>query len=132
MAKRELYKYYQPNDVDLKDRYYDDPIRALTKLLDISWLEAFDEIVPVARKMQCSIMEKTCCERLLSEKGFVYQGISNKKGSNRPTVEEFARDHKEGRYFLTLANHCVACVDGTYYNTWDCGWKSLYGYWYIK
>ena len=131
MGKRKLYEYYQPNDLDLRDRYYDDPIRALTKVLNMTWVEVYDELVPLARMMQCSVLEKTCYERYLSDKGFIYKGVSNKKGSKRPTVEEFTLDHRTGIYFLNIANHCVASVDGTYYNTWDCGYKSLYGYWYL-
>ena len=125
----ERYKYYQPNDMDLKDEYYDDPIRALSKVFEISWLEVFDSIIPLARSMQCSFLEKKCYEKYLSDCGLVYTGISNKKGSVRPTVREFAEEHKKGRYFVTVANHTVAVVDGFYYNTWDCGHKSMYGYW---
>ena len=126
------YVYYQPNDLDLKDEFYDDPIRALTKLLDMSWVEVFDELVPIARKMQCSPLEKCCYERYLYESGFVYKGISNKNGSTRPSVESFARNNRHGKYLLNLANHCVAVVDGKHYNIWDAGQKSLYGVWASK
>ena len=119
--------------MDLRDEFYDDPIRALSKVLNMSWLEVFDEIIPLARDLQCSFNEKACYERYLMDKGFVYVGISNKKGSKRPTVESFAeftgRILKGSRYFVNIANHNVAIVDGIYYNTWDCGHKSLYGFW---
>lgn len=59
--------------------------------------------------------------------GFTYYGISNKKGSKRPTVDGFAKEHK-GTYLLKVANHVVA-VDGIYY---DSGYKSLYGYYEKK
>lgn len=59
--------------------------------------------------------------------GFAYYGISNKKGSKRPTVAGFAKENK-GTYILKVANHVVALVDGIYYDTWDSGYKSLYGY----
>ena len=64
--------------------------------------------------------------------GFEYVGISNKKGTTRPTVESFTKEHKEGTYILRVANHIVASVDGMYYDTWDSGHKSLYGYWIKK
>ena len=132
MSKSKLFVYYQPNDKDLKDTYYDDPIRALTKILNLSWVEVFDDMVTYARELQCSFVEKQCYDLYLMDKGFIYVGVSNKKGTKRPTVESFTREHKEGRYFLNIANHSVASVDGFYYNTWDCGQKSLYGYWYMK
>lgn len=65
----------------------------------------------------------------LKKNGFKYTGISNKKGSKRPLVKEFAKKHKDGVYFLTTANHVVACTDGDYFDTWDSGNKPMYGYW---
>ena len=129
MAKSRNYKYYQPNEKDIKDTYGDCVIRALTKAMQMEWLEVFDEMHPLSREMQVPFNCKPCYEKYLESKGFVYQGISNKKGSKRPTVDRFAKDHPSGRYVLRVANHIVAVVDGIYYDTWDSGCKSLYGYW---
>ena len=123
------YKYYQPNKKDLKDDYGDCVIRALTKILNMQWIEVFNELVPIAADLQCMPNGKPCYERYLKNKGFEYHGISNKKGTKRPTVADFAKDHKEGTYFLRVANHAVAVVDGIYYDTWDSGECKLYGYW---
>lgn len=125
------YKYYQPNDKDHKDKYGDCQIRALSKALNKSWLEVFDLTVPICRERQ--IMDIFCCElnttkECMKELGFEYTGISNKKGSKRPTVESFAKTHKEGTYVVSLAGHVCAVVDGYFYDTWDCSYKSLYGY----
>lgn len=129
MSRR--YVYYQPNKKDLKDRYGDCTIRALSKALNCTWLEAFDKMIPLCREYQVSnvfdapsIIEREIIGRL----GFNYVGVSNKKGSKRPTVDSFAKDHPEGIFILNVANHEVACVNGKYYDTWDCGYKSLYGY----
>lgn len=128
MASRN-YKYYQPNEKDLKDHYGDCVIRALTKVTGKAWSEVFDELVPIARELQCMPNSQACFVRYLTESGFTYHGISNKKGSKRPTVDRFAKDHGNGTYFVNVANHVVAVVDGIYYDTWDSGHKSLYGYW---
>lgn len=32
-------------------------------------------------------------------------------------------------FFLNVANHCIAVVDGYYYDTWESGSCCLYGYW---
>lgn len=127
MSKK--YKYYQPNKKDLKDKQGDCVIRALTKVMNKSWLEVFDELVPIAREMQTTISCKDAYESYLKLQGFTYHGISNKKGTKRPTVDSFAREHKNGTYYLNVANHCVAVENGNYYDTWDSGYKSLYGYW---
>ena len=125
------YVYYQPNDKDLKDQYGDCTIRALSKALGVTWLEAFDLTIPLCREFQTpnlfnvpSKIERVILERL----GFDYTGISNKKGTKRPTVESFAKEHPIGTYILSVANHVVAVVDGRYFDTWDSGRKSLYGY----
>lgn len=128
MTKRR-YKYYQPNKKDLKDEYGDCVIRSLTKVTGKEWLQVFEELLPYARELQCMPNGKACYERYLISHNFVYHGISNKKGTKRPTVASFTKEHKEGTYLLRVANHCVAVVDGIYYDTWDSGDCCLYGYW---
>lgn len=127
MASRN-YKYYQPNEKDLKDNYGDCVIRALTKVMSKTWTQVFDDLIPYAKRLQCMPNGKQCYESYLKENGFTYHGISNKKGSKRPTVDRFAKEHKSGTFFLNVANHCVAVVDGYYYDTWDSGSCCLYGY----
>ena len=65
---------------------------------------------------------------MLDKLGFDYHGISNKRGSKRPTVDSFAKDHPTGTYICGVAHHEVAVVDGKYYDTWDSGDCSMYGY----
>lgn len=121
-----MYVYYQPNKKDLKDEYGDCTIRALSKVLNISWLEAFDLQIPICREYQLpniffapTKIRNECMLKL----GFNYTGISNKKGSIRPTVKEFAKQNKCGSYILNVANHEVAVVNGDYYDTWNSGNK---------
>lgn len=122
------YKYYQPNKKDLKDRQGDCVVRALTKVMNKTWLEVFNELIPYAIEIQCMPNSKTCYESYLKDNGFEYHGISNRKGSKRPTVESFTKEHKTGTFFLNVANHVVSVVDGIYYDTWDSGQCCLYGY----
>lgn len=129
--KSRYYCYYQPNRKDLKDKTGDCQVRALSKVLNITWLEAFDLTIPICRELQTYTifdgnLEKT--KEAMSTLGFVYHPISNARGSKRPTVEEFAKAHKTGRYICKVAHHVVAVVDGQYFDTWNSGYKSLYGY----
>lgn len=126
---RKVYQYYQPNKMDLKDQYGDCVIRALTKAMDLEWLEVFDQMQPLSRELQVPFNCKPCYEKYITSKSFSYVGVSNKKGSKRPTVKQFANQHREGVYILRVAHHLVTVVDGIYYDTWDSGHKSLYGYW---
>ena len=125
------YVYFQPNAKDLKDEYGDCQVRALSKALNISWVEAFDLTIPICREMQTyTIFGGSCTigKDNLRKLGFNYCGISNKRGSKRPTVDSFAKDHPTGTYIAKVAHHVVAIVDGKYYDTWDSGQKSMYGY----
>lgn len=125
------YIYYQPNQMDLKDRYGDCTIRALSKVMETDWLATFDFTIPYCRKHQvpniwfCPANKR---KEIFSEMGYEYHGISNKKGTKRPVVWKFAKDHPNGRYLVNVANHVVAVVDGKYYDTWDSGDKPMYGW----
>ena len=126
-----LYRYYQPNKKDVNDKYGDCTVRALSKALNCSWIEAFDKMIPLCREEQVSNIFNapvSVKKRMMERLGFCYYGISNRCGSKRPTVESFARDHLTGRYIVTVAHHEVAVVDGNYYDTWDSGDCCLYGY----
>lgn len=126
-----LYQYYQPNEKDAQDRYGDCTIRALSKAFDCTWLEAFRKEIPFCEQYQTSnifdVPVKTRNE-IFDQLGFDYTGISNGAGADRPTVKEFAKSHRHGTYIANVAKHVVCIKDGKYYDTWDSGDKSLYGY----
>lgn len=134
MPAKKLFQYYQPNDKDLKDKFGDCTIRALSKAFNCSWIEAYLKTIPFCIEYQTpnifnlpNKLEREVMEKL----GFKYYGVSNKRGTKRPTVYSFAKEYKCGTYILNLANHEVAVVSGRYFDTWDCGDCSLYG-WYEK
>ena len=125
------YVYYQPNKKDLKDKVGDCQIRAMSKALNLTWLEVFDLVTPICREQQ--VMDIFSCDLAKTKEamdglGFSYTGISNKRGTTRPTVDSFAKEHKQGTYVVTVANHVVAVVDGQYFDTWDSGHCCLYGF----
>ena len=131
MKKSRHFVYYQPNEKDLTDGFGDCTIRALSKAFDCSWLEAFKMTIPFCMEYQTPNIFNLPCKletEVMEKLGFKYTGISNRKGVKRPTVEEFAKSHPVGRFICNVASHEVAVVDGKFYDTWDCGTKSLYGY----
>ena len=131
MKHSKRFQYYQPNKLDLKDKYGDCQIRSLSKALDVTWLEAFDLIMPLCRRYQVPCifdLPNKIEQEAMKELGFEYQGVSNKRGTKRPTVDVFAKEHPTGTYIVNVANHEVAVVDGIYYDTWDSGDCSMYGY----
>ena len=125
------YVYYQPNDKDKNNQFGDCTIRALSKALGVTWIEAFDRTIPICRKYQtANVFDVSAHVRkiFLGELGFIYHGLLIKKGQKRQTVDAFAKSHPKGSYILNIAGHVVACVDGKYYDTWDCGYRPIYGY----
>ena len=129
MSKR--WVYFQPNKKDLKDKVGDCQVRALCKALGLTWLEAFDITIPICRELQTYTIfdgDLTKTTEAMKKLGFEYTGVSNKKGTKRPTIAKFAKDHPTGTYICKVANHVVAVVDGCYYDTWDSGEYSMYGF----
>lgn len=125
------YVYYQPNELDKHDIYGDCTIRVLSKVFNCFWKEAFKRQIPYCLKYQVTSAFDCPAKQakiILKELGFEYHSIKVPKGSKRPTVESFAREHTAGRYIVNVARHVVAVVDGKYYDTWDSGDKCLYGF----
>lgn len=120
--------YYQPNQKDVRDKYGDCVVRALSKVLDMSWIEVFEMLIPISRDLQMMPNASGVFSAVLINHGYIYHGISNKKGSKRPTVASFAANNPTGRYFVNVAHHSVAVVDGKYYDTWNSGNTCMYGY----
>jgi hypothetical protein len=123
-----MYKYYQPNQKDLKDEYGDCVIRAMTKATKKTWLEVFDELIPYSRESQCPYNCSPVWKAYLEAQGFKYVGITNKKGTTRPTVQSFAKKNKTGIFILRVAHHLVCLENGDWFDTWNSGDRKMYGY----
>ena len=122
-----LNKYYNPNPKKLEAG--DCVVRALCKATDKEWDVVYKELFEIGFELKVMPNDDKAWKHYLKELGFIEHKISNKKGSKRPTVESFSRNNKKGVYVLRVANHVVTCSEGYYYDLWDCGDSSLYGYW---
>ena len=121
-----MYKYYQPNQKCKKA--CDCVIRALTKACDAKWEDVYTRLCTIGLFMGDVPDAPDVYRKLLADEGFEIHTIKVTKGSKRPTVKSFAKEHKKGTYVLEVANHVVTVVDGDYYDIWDCGDKCLYRY----
>lgn len=45
------------------------------------------------------------------------------------TIEDFTKDHPEGKYIVHTGSHVVAVIDGDYYDTWHSGEEIPIYYW---
>ena len=121
------FEYFQPNDHVCGDC----ALRAVAKATSATWYTVFDALVPIARKRQTMPNDREVVDEYLRSKGFVWVPITPKRGEKRPTVKGFAKKHKEP-CVLSVASHYTSSKDGKFYDIWDCGDKSLYGYWIKK
>lgn len=122
------FEYYQPNTHECGDC----AIRAITKVTGLTWRNAYIEACNATVKDMYTFNETAGMKIYLKEKGFEWVAVSPARGESRPTVAEFAKSHPDGKYVLLVSNHFVAAQGGKYYDIWDSGDKSLYGYWVKK
>ena len=123
----ENFEYFQPNTHSCGDC----SIRAVVKATNSNWYTVFDGLTEIARKMQTLPNDRKVVDKYLKDKGFTWVPVNPRSGEKRPTVKQFAKEHKE-TCVLSVASHLTSCRGGKFYDTWDCGNRSLYGYWIKK
>ena len=113
-----MWKEYNPNP-DNK-RAGDCVIRAITKILGISWEEAYLGVAlqGFVEKDMPSINH--VWGSYLKHKGFKRHIIPN-TCPDCYTVREFTKEHQKGKYILATGSHTIAVENGCYFDTWDSG-----------
>ena len=122
------FEYFQPNTHKCGDCH----VRCICAATGLSWLEALDGLYGKARAIQEPVGSTDSITAFLKDLGFEWKAIKPKRGESRPIVSEFAKKHKNDNYIMRVSNHVVGGKNGKYMDIWDCGNKSLYGYWVKK
>ena len=122
------FEYFQPNDHICGDC----GIRAVAKALNCTWEESLTKLYNAAMVIKDAPSSREAIDKVLKDNGFKWVPTNPKRGEKRPTVSGFANEHKDGTYVFNVSSHIVSAVDGKYYDIWDSGDKSLYGYWEKK
>ncbi|UUV46378.1 hypothetical protein [Bacillus phage vB_BanS-Thrax2] len=120
-------RYYNPNP--LKKETGDCVVRAMCKATGKEWDEVYKELFEIGFELKVMPNCDDAWKQFLINNGFTYNKLAIKRGSKRPKVAEFAKDNKKGTFVLRVANHLVTLEDGYYYDSWDSGTCSMYGYW---
>lgn len=128
MKKYHLYR----NENPAKKETGDCVVRALATATGESWDDVYKELFNIGYELKVMPNNQEAYEAFLISRGFKKNKISNKKGSKRPTVLGFTKEHKTGSHVLQVANHLTVVKDGVYYDLWDCGEKCLYSYWSLE
>lgn len=113
--------YYQPN----RHKTTDCSVRAISKVLHISWDEAYDMLVEKGREMKEMPDDASTVEAVLIEHGFTKDtSVNPQRGQKRMTVKDYAKTNQTA--LLRVSNHFVAVEAGFYWDIWDSGSKSIY------
>lgn len=124
------YKYYNPNPVGFYDEEGDCVIRAISKALNQSWYKTYDDLCELGRSLGDWGNSNKVWDEYLRSQGFRRKIIPN-TCPRCYTVRMFSIDNPSGVFILATGRHIVAVVDGTYYDSWDCG-NEVPIYYYIR
>ena len=113
-----MYVEFNPNPC--KRSTGDWVVRAIAKILGITWKQAYVELTEQGLKDCDIISSNEVWGNFLKNNGFKRYLIPD-TCPNCYTVNDFCKDHPYGEYVLATGNHVVAVVDGSYYDAWDSG-----------
>lgn len=113
-----MFRYYNPNP--LSKQVGDCTVRAITKLLNLSWDEVYDALCKEGHKLADMPSANSVWGSYLRSKGFEVLPLANTCPMCY-TVTDFCREHPVGTYLLATGEHVVAVSGGDYFDCWDSG-----------
>ena len=120
-----MYKYFNNNpNLNITS---DCAVRAISKVLKLSWDEAFDLLAQMAKNMGVMPSDKAVTDAILRMNGFYKEGFPDCYKCY--TVRDFARNHPVGEYVVDTGSHVVAVIDGDWYDSWPSGDEHIIFYW---
>ena len=123
----------QPNPTEkLKSKKGDCVIRAFALSANIDWLQAFDLLVENARKTYNAPNDNINVHQTLLAYGYEYTAVKAEKGKKRLDVKTFCEKNPKGRFYLVVANHHTAIVDGIIRDTWNTSECCIYRIYRLK
>lgn len=124
-----MYVYYNPNPYG---RSVDDcTIRAISKLLDQSWMTTYWHLAREGARLGNLPNGNDVWGSYLKNRGFRRYILPN-SCPDCYSVVDFCSDRPIGEFLLSTGMHVVAVIDGDYYDAWDSGNESPVYYWTKK
>lgn len=117
---------YNPNPS--KKMVGDCVIRAITKLLDMSWEDVYTDLSMQGFAMRDMPNSNSVWGEYLRLNGCRRYILPN-TCPDCYTIKAFAEDHPVGSYIVATGTHVVAVIDGNYYDTGDSGNEVPVYYW---
>lgn len=121
-----MFKYYNPNP--FQQRTGDCVIRALSKILMLSWEHVYLDLVIMGFLMGAMPSENEVWGAYLKQHGYRRYIIPDTCPACY-TITDFTYDHPYGDYIVGTGTHVVAVIDGNYYDSWDSGLEVPLFYW---
>lgn len=100
-------------------------VRAISTAMKKDWITVYRELCDLGAELYDMPFNKDVFGEYLKRKGWIWHPCKSENGK-RPKVCNF---DKANSAILRVANHLVYVSNHEYYDTWDCGNKSVYGYW---
>ena len=111
-------------------RIGDCAVRAVSKAIGQSWTDTYIGLASEGLALRDMPSANYVWGMYLKKYGFEEHMISS-VCPNCVSVSKFAKNHPKGRYVLACQNHVVACIDGSFYDSWDSG-DEIVLYYYKK
>ena len=110
-------------------------IRAIMVATGKDWVTIFRELAPICEKLLDVPNSDAVYKKYFKKNGWepgVVEKYEDDYGDMRlPTIEEFAKTHKNGTYIITINGHMVCIKDGDWYDKWDCRHYKVRKYWTV-
>ena len=109
----------------------DDVVRAICKVLDKTWIEAYELLDEIVKSNYTMINDKTVVNELLTNQlGYEYITYGKPKtGEKRPVIKDFIKENQKGTYVIYLRDYYVAVIDGKVYDINSLDDEAIYSYW---
>jgi hypothetical protein len=111
-----MYVYFMNNPVGA--RVGDCAVRAISKVLNISWEEAYAKLCVNGYKMGDMPSSNNVIASVLRMNGFHRQNLPD-FCPDCYTVSQFAQDNPVGKYVLGTGSHVVALINGDWFDSWN-------------
>lgn len=118
---------YEPNHV--RTGAIDCTVRAIAKALDVSWERAHVMLSLNSFLMGTVQVDDLVWGSILRQHGFSRQMVED-TCPNCYTVDMFCEDHPKGTYVVKSQDHVATVIDGTLYDSWPSGGKTVLYFWY--
>ena len=106
-------------------------VRAIAIATGQSWRRTYRDLCRIGEIEGDMPNSNMVCSMYLRQKG-AKQFLLPETCPQCITVRAFCERYPDGVYVIGTGDHCVACIDGDYYDSWDSGTCVPTVFWKIK